>query len=336
MTKTTIVSIVGRRVWDSRGRPTVEADVRLEGGAVGRAIAPAGASRGSGEATDLRDGGERFGGFGVEGAVANVNGAIAAALRGQDATDQAAVDHALERLDGTPGFSRLGGNAAIAVSMAVLHAAANASGQPLFAYLARGAAVRLPMPEIQVFGGGAHAGGRVDVQDFMVVPVGAGSFAEALEMTADVYRAAGELMAGAGKLRGVADEGGYWPDFAANEEALDMLVRAIERSGHVPGGEVAISLDIAASELGRKGRTGSRSRTANSTAMRSRSCGFAGSSAIPSFPSRTRLARTIRREWHGSPRPPGSACRSWATTFSSPARRGSGRRRSGAPATRSS
>jgi enolase len=250
----TIAAVLGRRVWDSRGRPTVEAEVTLAGGATGRAIAPAGASRGSHEAIDLRDGGPRHGGLGVDRAVANLNGEIAGRLRGLDATDQAALDAELVALDGTPQLARLGGNAIIAASMAALHAAAVASGRPLWAYLAQGGPVRLPMPEIQIFGGGAHAGRRVDVQDFMVMPIGAKSFAEALDITAEVYRAAGELMADAGKLRGVADEGGYWPAFETNEQALEMLVRAIERAGFAPGAEAAVSLDIAASEFGKGGR----------------------------------------------------------------------------------
>ena len=254
MTDTTITQILGRRVWDSRGRPTVEAEVRLAAGIAGRAIAPAGASRGSHEAIDLRDGGDRFGGLGVDRAVANVNGEIARCLAGMDAADQQAVDRVMTELDGTPELARLGGNAVIATSMAVLHAAAAASGLPLYAYLAGGAPVRLPMPEIQIFGGGAHAGRRVDVQDFMVIPVAARSFDEALAMTAEVYRAAGSLMAAAGKLQGVADEGGHWPAFDTNEEALEMLVRAIERARFTPGADVAISLDIAASEFGRAGR----------------------------------------------------------------------------------
>jgi enolase len=249
-----ITRVVGRRVWDSRGRPTVECEVHLSGGAVGRAIAPAGASRGSHEAIDLRDGGEALGGLGVQRAVANVNGEIGRCIIGMEADDQAAVDRELQLLDGTPQLARMGGNAVIATSMAVLHAAAAASGEPLWRYLAGSAAVRLPMPEIQIFGGGAHAGRRVDVQDFMVMPVGASSFDEALAMTAEVYRAAGELMAGAGKLQGVADEGGFWPAFATNEEALEMLVRAIERARFTPGRDVAISLDIAASEFGKGGR----------------------------------------------------------------------------------
>jgi enolase len=254
MSETTIASVRGRRVWDSRGRPTVEAEVRLAGGAVGRAIAPAGASRGTHEAVDLRDGGERFGGLGVDRAVAHLNGAIARCLAGRDASDQRGADDALTALDASGNFARLGGNAVIAASMAILHAAANARGLPLHAHLAAGRPVRLPMPEIQVFGGGAHAGRRVDVQDFMVMPLAATSFDAALAMTAEVYRAAGALMREAGKLQGVADEGGYWPAFATNEEALDMLVRAIERAGYAPGAEVAISLDIAASEFGANGR----------------------------------------------------------------------------------
>jgi len=254
MSATTIISVHGRRVWDSRGRPTVEAEVTLAGGACGRAIAPAGASTGSGEAVDLRDGGAAFGGLDVGKAVANVSGEIAAALRGADAADQAGVDRILITLDGTANKSRLGGNAMIAVSMAVAHAAAAALGVPLWHALSGGKSGRLPLPEIQIFGGGAHAARRVDVQDFMVVPPRAQSFAEALDITAQVYGAAGKLLAERGLLQGVADEGGYWPAFASNEEALDMLVRAIERAGFAPGRDVAISLDIAASSFGSKGR----------------------------------------------------------------------------------
>ncbi|MGE0745207.1 MAG: enolase C-terminal domain-like protein [Rhodospirillales bacterium] len=254
MAETSIARVVGRRVWDSRGRPTVEADVTLAGGAAGRAIAPAGASTGSGEAVDRRDGGPGFGGWDVAGAVAAVNGEIAARLAGVDAADQATVDAALVLLDGTPEKSRLGGNATIAVSMAAAHAAAAAAGEPLWRVLADGEPAHLPLPEIQIFGGGVHAGRRVDVQDFMVVAVGASDYAQALDWTAEVYRAAGSLMADAGKLQGVADEGGFWPAFATNEEALDALTRAIERAGFRPGAEIAISLDIAASAFGRDGR----------------------------------------------------------------------------------
>ncbi len=250
-----IVAVHGRRVWDSRGRPTVEAEVRLAGGAVGRAIAPAGASTGSAEAVDRRDGGDAFGGFDVRGAVDAVDGEIAELLCGRPAADQAGIDAAMVELDGTPNRARLGGNALVATSMAVAHAAAAARGVPLWRHLAgEGDDLHLPLPEIQVFGGGAHAGRRVDVQDFMVVAVGAADYAQSLDWVAEVYRAAGALMAEAGLLQGVADEGGYWPAFASNEEALDYVVRAIERAGRVPGEEVAISLDIAATDFGRGGR----------------------------------------------------------------------------------
>jgi enolase len=264
-----ITEVKGRRVWDSRGRPTVEAEVTLIGGIIGRAIAPAGASRGTHEAIDLRDGGDAFAGFGVEDALDNINRDIAARLEGMDGMDQEAVDLAMIDLDDTDTKSSLGGNATIAVSMAVLHAAANSTGQPLWKYLANDRDVRIPMPEIQIFGGGAHAGGRVDIQDFMAIPVGAESFDEALEMIAEVYIAAGKLMSDAGKLAGVADEGGFWPDFGTNEEALDMLTRAIEAAEMKPGDDVAISLDIAASEFGKNGlyRLGLEARELDSAGM---------------------------------------------------------------------
>lgn len=251
---TKIRRVTGRRVWDSRAKPTVEAEVTLENGKVARAIAPAGASMGSGEAVDLRDGGESAGGFDVARAVANVNGEIAAALKGMDVADQAATDQRMIALDGTPQKSRLGGNAMIAVSMAVLHAAAADAGKPLFAYLAEGRKVRIPLPEIQIFGGGAHAGRRVDVQDFLVMCPSARSFAEALDRTAEVYHAAGRLLRAAGRLQGVADEGGWWPTFTTNEEALNLLVKSIESAGLIPGEDVYIALDIAASDFGKEGR----------------------------------------------------------------------------------
>ncbi|MCC7426766.1 MAG: phosphopyruvate hydratase [Alphaproteobacteria bacterium] len=273
MPNTAIESVTGLCVWDSRGRPTVEACVRLACGAEGRAIAPAGASTGSGEAVDLRDGGHALGGLGVARAVANVAEGIAPALAGMDADDQEAIDAAMIELDGTANKGRLGGNAMIAVSMAVAHAAAAAHDQPLWRYLrARegvDGAVVLPMPEIQIFGGGAHAGRRVDVQDFMAMPIGAESFAEACVMTAEVYRAAGAIMGKRGKLMGVADEGGFWPAFDTNEEAIEALLEAIEKAGFVPGEEVAISLDIAASELHRDGlySLGLEKRALDSDAM---------------------------------------------------------------------
>ena len=269
MTPFAIKSILARRVWDSRGRPTVEAEVVLNDGSLGRAIAPAGASKGTREALELRDGGDRFGGLDVMRAVGHVNGEISNALVGTKADNQSALDQALIDLDGTINKSRLGANATLAVSMAAAHAMAAASDMPLYRYLGNGKIGRLPMPQIQIFGGGAHAGRRVDVQDFMVVCPGASSFAQALEWTAEVYRHAGLLMAQRGSLFGVADEGGWWPDFSSNEQALEMLVLAIERAGFIPGDQVAIALDIAASEFGQKGqyRLGLESRELDSDGM---------------------------------------------------------------------
>lgn len=254
MSDNRIESIRGRRVWDSRGRPTVEAEVRLRSGVHGRAIAPAGASTGTGEALDMRDGGERFAGMDVGRACAAVNHDISIALAGWDIADQQALDDRLVALDGTPDRSRLGGNALVATSMALLHARAAASGQPLWRELAGDRQVRMPLPEIQIFGGGAHAARRVDVQDFMIMCPTANSFAQALEWTAEIYLAAGALLKKAGTLQGVADEGGYWPAFSSNEQALDTLMQAILDAGLRPGEEVGISLDIAASEFGRNGR----------------------------------------------------------------------------------
>tara|TARA_R100000005_G_scaffold96389_1_gene82853 strand:- start:660 stop:1973 length:1314 start_codon:yes stop_codon:yes gene_type:complete len=253
MIDTTIKSVYGRRVWDSRGRPTVEVDIELGGGARGRAIAPAGASMGSGEAVDLRDGGKTFGGLDVRRAIAAVNEEIGARLIGLDADNQEEIDQAMIRLDGTPNRSRLGGNAIVATSMAVLQARAAAEKLPLWQHLAQGRDIRMPLPEIQIFGGGAHAARRVDIQDFMIMCPGATSFAEALDWTAEVYIAAGALMKERGILQGVADEGGYWPAFGSNEEVLETLVTAIERAGFKAGEQIGISLDIAASEFGKDG-----------------------------------------------------------------------------------
>lgn len=243
-----IRTLRGRRVWDSRGRPTVEAEIELQSGATGRAIAPAGASTASAEALDLRD----PNGFDVRQAVANVNERIAPALVGADAVDQQAVDRLLLALDGTHRKTRLGGNATIAVSLATLHAAAAECHLPLWRYLAPNAS-QLPLPEIQIFGGGAHAARRIDIQDLMVTCPSAASFAEALDRTAAIYHAAGRRMAERGLLQGVADEGGWWPAFDSNEQALDALLCAIESAGLTPGEDAAFSLDIAASQFGRGG-----------------------------------------------------------------------------------
>jgi enolase len=251
---TSIRTVHARRVWDSRGRPTIETEITLSDGSIGRAIAPAGASTGSGEALDLRDGGVRHGGYDVSKAIANVNGEIADALTGLEAADQELIDRTLIALDGTKQKSRLGGNATIATSMAVLQATAVSNRLPLWKYLAGDKPVTIPVPEIQIYGGGAHAGRRVDIQDFLVMCPSARNFGEVMERTSNVYRAAGQLLAEKGRLQGVADEGGWWPSFDTNEQALDFLLRAIEKAGFTPGDEVSIALDVAASEFGRNGR----------------------------------------------------------------------------------
>ena len=252
--ESSIAKVRGRQVWDSRGRPTVEAEITLACGRTGRAIAPAGASKGSGEALDLRDQTSSFGGFGVERALNNINTEITDLLSGMDALDQEAIDQTMIEADGCQDKSRLGGNALIAVSMANLAAAANARGIAIWQALASDREIILPRPEIQIFGGGAHAGRRIDIQDIMAVPMSATTFDEALAQVAEVYAAAGKLMETAGKSCGVADEGGWWPEFDANEEALDVLMRAIEAAGLKPGVDIAISLDIAANELDANGR----------------------------------------------------------------------------------
>ncbi len=239
----TIVDVRGRRVWDSRGKATVEAEIVLQGGAVGRAIAPSGASTGSGEAKTVE----------ARQAAHHLNTEIRAALIGKEA-QQESIDRALIELDGTPDKQRLGANAIVAASLACAHAAAAAAGVPLWQHLAGGRRVALPVPQIQIFGGGAHARGRVDVQDYMLVCTGAGSFAEALDWTAEVYRAAGARLAKRGQLQGVADEGGYWPSFKSNEEGLVELVASIEDAGFKAGADACIALDIAATQLFRGGR----------------------------------------------------------------------------------
>jgi len=237
-----ILEVLGRSVWDSRGRPTVEAEVAVKG-ARGRAIAPAGASTGSGEAKSIE----------ARQAVHLINSEIRSSLLGKN-LEQEPIDRHLIALDGTPDKSRLGGNAIVAVSLACAQAAAAAAKKPLWRHLAGQRAVAMPVPQIQIFGGGAHAQGRMDVQDFMVVCTGAGSFTEGLAWTAEIYRAAGARLAKRNALYGVADEGGYWPAFRSNEEALAELTGAISDAGFEPGADVGIALDIAATQLWRGGR----------------------------------------------------------------------------------
>jgi len=249
-----IEAVVGRQVLDSRGNPTVEAEVELESGARGRAIAPSGASTGSKEAKERRDGGGAWGGKGVAGAVAAVNGEIAAALDGIEAADQRFVDQSLCDLDGTPDKGRLGANAVLAVSLAVARAAADECAQPLYRYLGGANAHLLPVPLLNVVNGGAHARNSSDFQEYMLAPVGAPSFTEALRWGTETYHALKAVLTEKGLSTGVGDEGGFAPDLPDNEAAIAVLVEAIERAGYAPGDEVALALDPATTELWRDGR----------------------------------------------------------------------------------
>jgi enolase len=248
-----IERVHARQILDSRGNPTVEAEVSLRSGALGRAAVPSGASTGEFEATELRDGGAAWSGKGVTQAVANVDGEIAAAVHGIDAGDQATLDRTLIELDGTPNKSRLGANAILGVSLAAAHAAAAEEGQPLWRYLGGDAAHVLPVPMMNVLNGGAHADNKVDFQEFMVVPVGAPSFSEALRMGAETFHALKRTLHDAGLGTAGGDEGGFAPDLGSNEEALQFLVRGIEAAGYRPGEDVAIALDPAVSELFQEG-----------------------------------------------------------------------------------
>jgi enolase len=244
-----IERIHARQILDSRGNPTVEVEVELRSGAHGRAAVPSGASTGEFEATELRDGGESWGGKGVSRAVANVDGEIARALAGMDAAEQAALDRALIELDGTPNKSRLGANGILGVSLAAAHAQAAEEGLPLWRYLGGADASLLPVPMMNVLNGGAHADNKVDFQEFMIVPCGAGSYSECLRMGVEVYHALKGTLHGRGLGTAVGDEGGFAPDLGSNEEALEMLVLGIEAAGYAPGEDVAIALDPAASEI---------------------------------------------------------------------------------------
>jgi enolase len=250
-----ISSIAAREILDSRGNPTIEVDVTLDSGAAGRAAVPSGASTGENEALELRDGDpKRYGGKGVLKAVHNVEALIAPALRGVDASDQLGVDSALIALDGTKNKSKLGANAMLGVSMAVARAAAVDTGQPLYRYLGGPLARTLPVPQLNVINGGAHATNTVDFQEFMIVPVGAPSFHEALRMAAETFHALKKVLLKRKLGAGVGDEGGFAPDLKNDEEALVVILEAIESAGYEPGTEICIALDPAASELFDKGK----------------------------------------------------------------------------------
>ena len=251
---TTIIDVLAREVLDSRGNPTVEAEVHLEGGAVGRAMVPSGASTGTHEALELRDGGERYGGKGVLQAVENVKGLIADEVIGLDATDQNAVDHTMLTLDGTENKSKLGGNAILAVSLANARAAATQMGLPLYRYLGGANAKVLPVPMMNLINGGAHADNAVDFQEFMVVPAGFSSFKEGLRAGVETFHALKKVLSSKGYNTNVGDEGGFAPDLKSNREALDLLLLAIEKAGYTPGEQMFIALDPAVTELYKDGK----------------------------------------------------------------------------------
>ena len=248
-----IEHVAAREVLDSRGNPTVEVEVFLQSGAKGRAIVPSGASTGAHEAVELRDGGDRFGGKGVERAVSNVEGEIASELDGMEALDQRGIDQAMIDLDGTPNKGRLGANALLGVSLAVAKAAADELELPLYRAVGGVNAHVLPVPMMNVVNGGVHADNNVDLQEFMVMPVGAASFTEALRWGAETYQALKALLHERGLSTAVGDEGGFAPDLPSNEEAVRVLVEAIERAGRSPGDEMAIALDPASTEFFRDG-----------------------------------------------------------------------------------
>jgi enolase len=264
-----IIHVHAREVLDSRGNPTVEAEVGLESGALGRAIVPSGASTGQFEAVERRDGGERYGGQGVLEAVGHVNDDIADAIEGLDALDQRTVDLALLALDGTDDKGRLGANALLGASLATAHAAAAELGVPLYRYIGGPNAHVLPVPMMNVINGGAHADNNVDLQEFMVMPVGAASFSEALQWGAETYHALKGLLHDRHLSTSVGDEGGFAPDLASNEEAIEVLVAAVERAGFRPGDDLAIALDPATTEIQRDGsyRLEGEGRTLSSDEM---------------------------------------------------------------------
>ncbi|HEX8318684.1 phosphopyruvate hydratase [Longimicrobium sp.] len=249
-----ITEIHAREILDSRGNPTVEADVLLSSGASGRAAVPSGASTGEHEAVELRDGDDkRYLGKGVTRAVENIEDQIAEALTGYDAYDQVAVDRTMIELDGTPNKGRLGANAILAVSLATARAAADDAGLPLYRYLGGAMANVLPVPMLNILNGGAHAGNNVDFQEFMVMPIGAETFSEGLRMGVEVFHALKKVLSKAGKSTAVGDEGGFAPDLKDNEEAVAVILQAIEQAGYRPGEDLVLALDVAASEMFRDG-----------------------------------------------------------------------------------
>ena len=251
---TAIIDITGREILDSRGNPTVEVDVRLEDGSLGRAAVPSGASTGAHEAVELRDGGKRYGGKGVEKAVAAVNGEIFDAIGGYDAEDQIKIDRTMIALDGTPNKARLGANAILGVSLAVAKAAAQATNLPLYRYVGGAKAQVLPVPMMNIINGGAHADNPIDFQEFMIMPVGAASFREALRMGAEIFHTLKKQLADAGHNTNVGDEGGFAPNLKSPDEALTFITKAVEKAGYKPGDDVFFALDPASTEFFKNGK----------------------------------------------------------------------------------
>ncbi len=250
-----IVEILGREIIDSRGNPTVEADVTLADGTLGRAAVPSGASTGSREAVELRDGDQsRYQGKGVRNAVANVNGPLRTALLGRDAADQAGLDQRMCELDGTDSKGRLGANALLAISLANAHAASGSAGQPLWKWLAGDRAPQMPVPMMNIINGGAHANNSLDIQEFMILPVGAPSLAEALRYGAEIFHTLKKLLDGMGQSTAVGDEGGFAPNLGSNAEALALILQAIEKAGYQPGQDIYLGLDVASTEFFKDGR----------------------------------------------------------------------------------
>jgi enolase len=248
-----IIDIIGREILDSRGNPTVEVDVVLEDGAFGRAAVPSGASTGAHEAVELRDGGERYKGKGVLNAVAAVNGEIFDAIGGMDAAEQIAIDRAMCALDGTPNKARIGANAILGVSLAVAKAQAESQGQPLFRYVGGPSARLLPVPMMNIVNGGQHADNPIDIQEFMIVPVAAANFADAVRMGSEVFHTLKAELKAAGHNTNVGDEGGFAPNLASTEDAIGFVMKAIEKAGYRPGEDIYLALDAASTEFYKKG-----------------------------------------------------------------------------------
>ena len=331
-----IETVHARQILDSRGNPTVEVDVALRSGAQGRAAVPSGASTGEFEATELRDGGDAWMGKGVTQAVGNVNGEIAEAVGGFDVLDQKGLDRALCDLDGTPNKERLGANAILGVSLASARAAAMEENLPLWRYLGGDAARILPVPMMNVLNGGAHADNSVDFQEFMVVPVGASSFAECLRMGAEVFHHLKKWLHDQGMGGGVGDEGGFAPNLSSNEAALDALMKGIEAAGYTPGEDLVIALDPATSEIFDERPLQPRARgPRRSRPTRWPATGATSARATRSSRSRTGWTRRTGTAGRASRSCSATRSSSWATTCSSPTPSGSSAGSTSASPTRS-